>query len=290
MVADGEFSIDQMGAGCSGGEGLGVSRAVHAQPTLRFKTRSVRSRLEDVIEVEIGPRLLLLHSREAPHASTRKPTRADIEQLGELVVGKHEENAIKHFERVRAQGYGFSALLVDFIAPAAHYLGELWKQDLCDFFDVTVGIGRLQALMDRVDPSQTAPVSDLRRQAILIAPSGETHLFGIRMVRKFLEATGWSVTYEPGRPAEDNARTVATQWFGVIGVTVSAEARLEIAAKTIAGLRLASMNREVKIMVGGPPFNQDPALAARVGADAAAFDAPSAALLATHLLTLQRQG
>ena len=43
-----------------------------------------------------------------------------------------------------------------FIAPAALHLGEMWQQDLCDFFEVTLGVGRLQMLMNRLEPPGTS--------------------------------------------------------------------------------------------------------------------------------------
>ena len=91
---------------------------------------------------------LLHHNSDRPVAR-KKPTREEIERLAILAIGNDEAGAIAHFENVQAQQYSFETLLAYFIAPAAQYLSELWKQDLCDFFDVTVGEVRLQAIMDR---------------------------------------------------------------------------------------------------------------------------------------------
>jgi len=240
-----------------------------------------------VIEIEIGPRLVLLHRGSAAPAPERRPTREEVEALATLAIGKDEAAATAHFEAVRAQRHSFATLLTCFVAPAAQRLGELWQQDVCDFFDVTVGIGRLQALMDRFDSTDGMPLQDVRRRALLIALPGETHLLGAHMVAKFLEATGWNVTLDRGRLAEDNARIVADEWIGVVGVTLSTASRLELAARTIRTVRLASRNPRVAVMVGGPAFNADPELVAQVGADAAGFDAPTAAVLASHLLMRQ---
>ena len=290
MAAHGDFSMDRFGAGCPVVEEIGTYEGSRPQPIVNLETPFVRSRLKDAIEIDIGPRLFLLH-HEAPVVSPdKRPTREEVEQLALLAIGSDETSATAHFESVRAQEHSFATLLTCFVAPAARHLGELWKQDLCDFFDVTLGVGRLQGLMDRLDSADAIPVSDLRRRALLIVPPGETHVFGLKMVAKFLEATGWMVSFERISPADNHAGTISQEWVGVVGLTVGSAARLEIAARTIARARRDSLNRRVSVMVGGNIFSENPRLVAQVGADAAGIDAPGAALLASHLLTRQVAG
>lgn len=283
MAAHGEFSTDQFG---SRGEDLKIGRPVRSQ-VLNFETHFIRSRLEDAIEVDIAPRLCLLHRGAAGLSPDRRPTRSEIEQLASLAIGRDEAAAIAHFESVQAQEYSFATLLAYFVAPAAQHLNELWKQDLCDLFDVTVGEIRLQAIMDRFASPGSAPIADYRHRAVLVAPPGETQVFGIKVVERFLEASGWDVTFERPRQAEEVAKAVAKEWVAVVGVTVSAFARLEMAARTIARIRRDSMNRGVGVMVGGTLFAEDPRLVVQVGADAAWLDAPTASATATRLLGRQ---
>jgi MerR family transcriptional regulator, light-induced transcriptional regulator len=283
MAAHGEFSTDQFG---SGGEDLKIGRPVRSQ-VLNFETRFIRSRLKDAMEVDIAPRLLLLHSAAAGLSPDKRPTRSEIEQLATLAIGRDEAAAIAHFESVHAQEHSFASLLAYFVAPAAQHLNELWKQDLCDLFDVAVGEIRLQAIMDRFASTGSPPTANSHHRAVLVAPPGETQVFGIKVVERFLEASGWDVTFERPRQAEDVANAVAEEWVAVVGVTVSAFARLEMAARTIARIRRDSMNRGVGVMVGGSLFAENPRLVVQVGADAAWLDAPTAAATATRLLDRQ---
>jgi MerR family transcriptional regulator, light-induced transcriptional regulator len=290
MAAHGDFSMDRFGAACPAVEEIGTYGGSRPQPIVNLEAPFIRSRLKDAIEIEIGPRLFLLHHDSSVVSPDRRPTCEEIEQLALLSIGSDEAAATAHFESVREREHSFATLLTCFIAPAARHLGELWKQDLCDFFDVTLGVGRLQALMDRLDSADAIPVSDMRRRALLLVPPGETHVFGLKMVAKFLEATGWMVSFERITPTHDHAETVSDEWIGVVGVTVGSAARLEIAARTIARARRESLNPRVSVMVGGNIFRENPRLVAQVGADAAGIDAPGAALLASHLLTRQIAG
>jgi methanogenic corrinoid protein MtbC1 len=253
---------------------------------LRRLPQEAKSSLAHVVDVDIGPRLVLFHHEVATCPPELRPTRADVERLAMLVIGTDEAATVAHFEKVRAQQHPRSTVLAYFVAPAAQFLGELWRQDVCDFFKVTIGIGRLQAFMDRLAAPEPVSAGVMRR-ALLIALPGETHLLGVRMVAKFLESTGWNVTVEEHLPAKDNAKTVASEWIGVVGVSMSDASRVELAARTVAVVRNASLNPHVAIMAGGNALIDNPQLAFQIGADAVSFDAPTAVVLASHLLMRQ---
>jgi MerR family transcriptional regulator, light-induced transcriptional regulator len=256
-------------------------------PIFATTRRPLQSPLEHVIEVEIGPRLVLVHHECAVAPPDRRPTPDQCETLARLSIGSDEAALFNYFERVGAQDHAFGTLLAFFIAPAALHLGELWQQDLCDFFEVTLGVGRLQMLMNRLAPPGITRGTDGDRRALLIALPGETHLLGLRMVGKLMEAVGWDVTFEEQRSVEDCTQTAAEKWIGVLGVTVGLPSGLERAARAIAVVRGASMNRNLAVLVGGNAFTDHPELVAQVGADAGGFDAPTAVVLASHLLTRQ---
>jgi len=283
MMAGGGFYEDLTGV-CF--VPYGRSAPARARPVP--KTLSKTASLEQIVETDIGPRLCLFHQEPAASAPPHsRPSREDVQRLAELVIGTDEAAAVAHFEKVRAQNYSYSTLLAYFVAPAARTLGEFWREDICDFVEVTIGVGRLQTFMDRLATPEPLSAGDARRRILLIAPPGETHLLGVRIVAKVLEAAGWDVTLEELLPAEHNAQTVASDWFGVVGITVSVEQRVETAARTIALVRNASLNSRVAFMAGGAALVEQPELAMRIGADAVGLDAPTAPFLASHLLMRQ---
>jgi len=257
-----------------------------ARPATR--RRGTDRSLEHVVESDIGPRLSLFHHESTAAAPPeRRPSYADVERLAELVIGTDVVEMAAHFEKVCAQHHSYATLLTYFVAPAARLLGEFWQQDACDFFEVTLGVGRLQTFMDRLATPEPIAAADVRRNALLIALPGETHVLGLHIVAKLLEAAGWSVTVEEHLSAEQNARTAATEWFGVVGVTVSLESRIELAARTVAAVRSASRNQHVAFMAGGAALVEKPELALQIGADAIGLDAPTTPFLASHLLMRQ---
>ena len=104
------------------------------------------------------------------------------------------------------------------------------------------------------------PVHDIRRRALLISTPAERHLFGVEMVAKFMRAAGWDVLVEKGLDPSQCVASVATEWIGVVGVTLSAETGVDEVARIVEKIRRASMNRAVSVMVGGPAFAENPSL------------------------------
>ena len=133
---------DQDGEACPRPKDIGAS----GEALARLERQDVRSLLEDAIASEIVPRLVLLDRGSFAAASGTTPLRHEVEELAKFVLGKDERGAAAHLEAL-AKRYSFATLFTQLVAPAAHHLGELWDQDYCDFFDVTAGIGRLQAFM-----------------------------------------------------------------------------------------------------------------------------------------------
>ena len=250
--------------------------------------RKRQARLANVIAEAIIPRLLLIHQNaRATIDSVRAFAPEEIAEFGKLTFGADSAAAGVYFEKMRARGHSIDTLFVDLLAPTARHLGELWDRDLCDFIDVTLGVARLQELLTIFGAAEDIPLIDLRHRAYLVSTPSEKHLFGVDMVAKLMRGAGWEVTIGKGLSPRENASEVAHDWYGVFGMTLSADAGLQDVARTIEAVRRASLNPRIGVMVGGPAFNGHPDLAIQVGADAVADDAPAAVILATKLLLVK---
>ena len=240
------------------------------------------ARLRQVVSERIAPRLALLHRKWIAGAEAAPPTPEDIAEFCEAILGADPSAADRLFERLRDRGLTVESLFETLLAPTARRLGELWNEDVCDFVDVTIGVNRLRILLERYTQAPVAP-GDARRRALLIAPPGEGHLFGLEMIASFLRASGWEAMLELGRNAQENAAAAAAGWFAVVGVTISKAEGLGDAARSIKAVRRASLNPQISVVAGGSAVQGRPDLAARIGADATAEDGPTAALLLQKL-------
>lgn len=251
-----------------------------------------QTKLARFVSSEIIPRLLMLHAevvQDAPPAvlvEALLPSRADIGGLAEIVLGSDLAAAVAYVAVLRDRGLSMECLFVELLEPTARFLGDMWERDQCDFIDVTLGVGRLQQLLAFYSDSHSVPALDQRRSVLMAMAPGNQHSFGVAMVARFLLAAGWQVQSELSGTEEDIAAAAHESWFAVAGLTMGSEGQIESLKSTIRRLRARSRNPAIGVMVGGPMFTADPALAREVGADATAPNAPAAVLVAQKLFNL----
>jgi methanogenic corrinoid protein MtbC1 len=237
--------------------------------------------LERVVNEHLGPKLASLHQQWRVPAFPLEADADVIEEFARLLIRPDGTAATNFFLRKREDGVGMAALFETLLTPTARRLGDFWFEDSCDFVDVTLGVTRLRALIEscvRVGRGPGAP----GRSALLISAPKERHFLGLEVVGAFLVSSAWDAVLSLGRSACDNARVAESQWFSVLGVTVSEESQLDDAARAIEAVRRRSANPSISVMVGGWALRGRPDLAARIGGDAMAEDGAGALLLANR--------
>jgi methanogenic corrinoid protein MtbC1 len=248
-----------------------------------------QAKLARIVSSEIIPRLLRLHTEvvDAPPVaaliSALAPSADDVSALADIVLGSDLEAAAAYVMVLRDRGLSMDTLVIELLEPTARHLGDMWDRDECDFIDVTLGVARLQKLLAIFNDSHDLPDLGSRRQVFMAMTPGDQHYFGVVMVEKFLLAAGWQVKTELSGSIDEIAATTRNHWFAVAGLTAGSDRQLDNLKTTIAHVRRQSKNPAIGIMVGGPMFTANPALAAEVGADATAPNAPTAVLVAQKL-------
>ena len=249
-----------------------------------------QSQLAHMVADKVIPQLLRLHDEIVPGApsvdaviAALAPNRADVAGLANIVLGDDLEAAVRYVIVLRERGLSMETLFIELLEPTARHLGEMWDNDACDFIDVTLGVARLQKLLAAFNDTHTSDALDMRRTVLMAMTPGDQHFFGVTMVERFLEASGWKVQTETAACAEEIAEAARTRWFAVAGLTAGSTQMIDSLSETIGLIRKRSQNPHIGIMVGGPLFSEDPSLVAAVGADATAPNAPTAVLVAQKL-------
>jgi methanogenic corrinoid protein MtbC1 len=239
------------------------------------------------VELDVVPRLVLAQ-RGLAEAMAPEAISASVEEFAQLILGNDVPLAVAYADHQRARGMSLDALCLKLLAPTARHLGELWNEDLLDFTQVTIGLGRLHRVMRDLSP----PAHDVmlhphdERRALLVPAPGEQHTFGLAMVTEFFRRAAWIVWSGAPATTADLAGIVHDNWFAVVGFSLGSESRLEGLRAGIRRVRRASQNPAIGIMVGGPLFIEHPELVAQVGADATAADGLQAVSQAQSLLAL----
>ena len=253
-----------------------------------------RALLSSTLSQQIIPRLIQAHTPGECHTEDpsgygaqagRLITPADVRELVRMVLLPDDHAARASVEAMRLRGVPVETLFIDLLALAARHLGEVWEEDLCNFADVTVGVGRLQQVMRDLSPGlMTGALSAAQPRRVLLLPSpGEQHTFGLTMVGDFFRSAGWDVAGGPATSL-DFESLVRREWYDVVGFSLASELYLPRLAPAIAAVRKASMNPRVGILVGGPLFLRQGGLANEVGADAVAINGSLAPEIADKLV------
>lgn len=249
--------------------------------------------LSRAIEHEIIPRLMLAHPTAADclsmtSAPSPQVSAEDVTAFAKLVLAPDENVAHACIETMRNSGISVETIYTDLLAPVARYLGELWEEDLCDFTEVTLGLGRLHQVLRELSPafSQTNLTANGRRALLLPAP-GEQHTFGLVMVSEFFRRAGWDVGGGPWEAGADPVMMVRSEWFDVVGFSLGDVTHLDALAECIQQIRKSALNSSISILVGGPLFLAHPEYVSYVNADAASTDGAQAPTLAARLVAAQ---
>jgi methanogenic corrinoid protein MtbC1 len=233
---------------------------------------------------------MLLHvASPGPASPGLLPNTTEIAEFARIMVDEDVEAGLAFVDLLRARGATPETLLLHLLSPAARLLGDLWRDDLLGFGDVTIGLSRLQQILHRLGSAFHEGGEQLDghgRRALLASVPGEQHSFGLGVVEEFLRRDGWEVHRHAGGTERELVRSLRGEWFDLVGFSLSGDVLLGALASAIQNLRRASRNRAVKIMVGGRYFNEHPEMVARVGADATAEDGKEAVTQSRRLVGL----
>jgi methanogenic corrinoid protein MtbC1 len=249
--------------------------------------------LAQLIEGEIIPRLLMAH-RDAPASevismNTGVIDPAELDRFSRQVMVADLGTLLDHIELLIRRGVGVETIYFDLLSPAAKRLGEMWEADDCTFTDVTIGLCRLQQLVyEFADRVHVESGGGDGRTALFALTPGDHHSFGLVLVVEYFRRAGWRTVCMPDATAQDLIDTVRSERFDLVGFSMANERWLDILPPVIADVRAASVNTDLKVIVGGRAFENDPSRVAQVGADHTAGDAREAVRIVDAIFRRQQ--
>jgi len=162
-------------------------------------------------------------------------------------------------------------------------IGRLWQTNQLSVAQEHYCTAATQLIMAQLYPRIFRTEKNGRR---LVATSiaGELHEIGGRFVADFFEMEGWDTYYlGANSPTPAVVQALAERKAHVLAVSATMTFHVRAVEELVAAVRASEGLRAVKVMVGGYPFNVEPELWRRVGADAYAADASEAVAAAGHL-------
>jgi hypothetical protein len=216
------------------------------------------------------------------HASTTKRSRggkdsaeARATELARLLIAPNLDDAFELIECSLAKAASPIELFTKLFEPAARNLGNLWNEDACSEFEVTIGLCHLQTAMRRISFDQlSAPLSRSQpRSVLVVSQPGEPHSFCAALNSELLRQAGWNITSEFPDTDKALADLVADGWYDALDISLSPSLRREHwlprMAETIRKVRRSSRNPAIAVIVSGRVFAERADACSTVGADAA---------------------
>lgn len=247
-----------------------------------------RSILTRAVQQEVIPRLLGQRGPAiAEPVEPKRITEVHVAELAAITLQADGPAAIAYATALLDDDLSAETLYLDLLSPAARLLGQYWTDDVCNFADVTIGLGHLQQAMRALGPAffgRAALAVPAGPRAFLMPLPGEQHAFGLTMLADFFRRAGWNTWSGLVADSGELCAMVRAEWVDLVGFSLACDEMIEVATREIAAVRRASRNPAVVVMVGGPPFLSNPGLAAQIGADGTARDGLQAVATAESLL------
>jgi methanogenic corrinoid protein MtbC1 len=162
-------------------------------------------------------------------------------------------------------------------------IGRLWQLNQVSVAQEHYCTAATQLIMAQLYPRIFRSEKSGQR-IIVTSVAGELHEIGARIVADFFEMEGWDTYYlGANSPFVAVVQAIADRGAQLLAVSVTMVFHLRVVEELIARVRASTGANTVKILVGGYPFNIEPELWKRVGADAFAVDAAEAVAAANRL-------
>ncbi len=162
-------------------------------------------------------------------------------------------------------------------------IGRLWQTNQISVAQEHYCTAATQLIMSQLYPYVFSGAKN-GATIVVTCVSGELHEIGVRMVADFFEMEGWNSYYlGANMPVSGIVQALIDNRADVLGIGATITYHVSAAEEVIQAVRAEPACDGIKILVGGYPFNIEPGLAEKIGADGFASDAQGAITLANQL-------
>ncbi|MDZ7904440.1 MAG: cobalamin B12-binding domain-containing protein [Cypionkella sp.] len=230
------------------------------EPILVALAKEVVSRVAKGVALRASPEL--------------KPSNDEIDKLCNFLLSDDPSAAANFIEKVQMRGGDFDTICIQYLSVAAQRLGSWWEQDRVSFFNVTIGAGRIYAILRILRRGIAGQLPDLRRAAVFAAVPGENHTLGITMAADMARDRQWDIELFVGLGHDALLETLIARQPPIIALSAGGTRSLPALVRLMVALHIAVPSARVLVCGQIVALNLVPVGVA--GADAVAADFESA--------------
>ncbi|QGG47150.1 cobalamin B12-binding domain-containing protein [Heliorestis convoluta] len=205
--------------------------------------------------------------------------------LQALLEGEREK-AKELIDKAVHQGAAIKDIYMHVFQRTQYEIGRLWQINRISVAQEHYCTAATQLIMSQLYPHIfSVPKNGYRLVATSVG--GDLHEMGIRMVADFFEMEGWDTYYLGASTPTAGIISAIKEWNAhLLALSATMTYHVTNITRVIEAVRAEKSCNNVKIIVGGYPFNIAPGLWKNVGADGYARDANEAVIVGERLQNL----
>mgnify|MGYP006281669117 CR=1 FL=1 len=200
---------------------------------------------------------------------------ASNEFLKALLDGNHRE-AMKITDQNVNNQKQVGDFFENMISPAMYEIGSRWEEGKISVADEHLASSIVSRVLSTVY-SRFITYEETKGKAVVTAAANEFHEIGSRIIADSLELDGWDVDHlGVDTPITDLVEMLVEKNPFLLGLSVAIPFNVDNALETIERVRSVPELEDMKILIGGKAFNDNPDLWKKTGADAYGKDSKKA--------------
>lgn len=182
-------------------------------------------------------------------------------------------------------GVAIADIYENVLAPAQARLGRMWHRGEINVADEHFGTATTQSIISMLRPRFPKKKPN-GCTVVATATPGDLHEIGLRMVADLFEIEGWNVVYlGANTPTTDLIELLDRRKPDLLALSVTTGLTLRDAGELVERVRETSSLAELRVLVGGPPFQVAADLWRELGADGCATSSTEAVRVGNQLIT-----
>jgi len=203
----------------------------------RSDLETLRAKLPPDAVVSLAREVL---SRVSKQSRPMEQSHRSIEGLTKALIAADDQDIANLVEQYHRMGVDITTLYLSYLAPAAKLLGEWWTKDKVTLADVSIGTGRIYALMRGFKSRLPPPVRPSGKAAFFASVPGETHTLGVKMAADLYRQEGWHIDVEMGMPHDTLVDRIVESGHLLIGLSAGGIHALPDLARLVLALRVSA--------------------------------------------------
>jgi len=200
-----------------------------------------------------------------------------------LLEGERHQAGRLILDAIENETASVKEIYLNVFQPAQKEVGLLWQTNQISVAQEHYCTAATQMIMSQLYPYIFA-TEKIGYNMVATCVGNELHEVGLRMVSDFFEIEGWDTYYlGANTPAVSILQAIEEQQANILAISATMTFHVSKVADLIEHVH-RQLPHPPKIMVGGYPFNVEPTLWQRLGADGSAHNAQQAVDTARRLI------